>query len=57
MSHTVGAVQINFSSLKNLTELTLNDNLLITDQVCHIFQLCLSIHIDFRYRYDFDLYE
>ncbi|VDM40936.1 unnamed protein product [Toxocara canis] len=33
ISHTIGGADLNLSALKNLTELTINDNLLITDRV------------------------
>ncbi|KAM3719790.1 F-box/LRR-repeat protein [Dirofilaria immitis] len=33
VSHTLGGIEINFSLMKNLTELTVYDNLLMTDEV------------------------
>ncbi|VDN04045.1 unnamed protein product [Thelazia callipaeda] len=33
VSHTLGGTEINFTMMKNLTELTVYDNLLITDEV------------------------
>lgn len=33
ISHTIGGADLNLGALKNLSELTINDNLLITDRV------------------------
>lgn len=39
VSHTLGGIEINFSLMKNLTELTVYDNLLMTDEANFKFSI------------------